>query len=158
MSQYPQRDAWNVARFARLVRNDREFWIEWVFSPGEAPEDEGIVEVRHAATPTQALQNAREALNDMRQQIAQGTYYLGERNVVGARGMRGFIESHIEVPFRWDASGTSPRIMVGYIEGTFAAGTIDVAVTQAALAYLTEYERQLGDIPELDSNRWMLIN
>jgi hypothetical protein len=140
------------------VRNDREFWVEWVFSPGESPEDEAIVEVRHAVTPAHALQNAREALNDMRQQIAQGIYYLDEDEVVGARGVSGYVESHIEVPFRWDASGTSPRIMVGYIEGTFASGTIDGVVTQAALAYLAEYERQLGDIPELDGNRWMLIN
>lgn len=43
MSKYPQRDAWGGARFARMVRNDREFWVEWVFSPGEAPDDEGIV-------------------------------------------------------------------------------------------------------------------
>lgn len=114
--------------------------------------------MRHAATPAHAIQNAHDALNDMRQQIILSKYYLGERNAATTHSIRGYIDDYIYVPFNWDATGKSPSIMVGYIEGTFADGTIDAAVTQSALAYLAEYERQLGDIPELDCNRWMLIN
>lgn len=152
MSQYTQRDAWDSARFARLVRNDHEFWVEWVTLISD---EETFVEVRHAATPALAVQAAYDALADLRHQVATKAYRLGESAAPGAQRNREYVEKDIYVPFRWSASGTAPLIMVGYIEGTF--DDVDAVITQSALAYLVEYERQLGELPDISSQRWMLI-
>ena len=149
MSQYPQRDAWDSARFARLVRNDHEFWVEWVTLIAD---EETFVEVRHASTPALAVQAAYDALADLRHQKA---YRLGESAAPGAQRNREYVEEYIYVPFRWSASGTAPLIMVGYIESTF--DDVDAVIARSALAYLAEYERQLGEIPDINSQRWMLI-
>lgn len=70
MGQYPARDSWGGSQYARVVRNETEYWVEWVTSPGQDPYEEFISALRHAATPAAAVAVARQVLADIRNDIA----------------------------------------------------------------------------------------
>lgn len=162
MSQYPKRDSMGGARFARLVRNDHEYWVEWVFSFPEDHHEEVISAVKHAASPQQAMQYARDAIADFHAQIARGEYYTVDFDVPAEEAADypntlkpGYLDDPIYLRFSLGAEGESKYMMVAFVGGTHT--DIAAIVREESLAGVAELAKQLEDIPELDSGRWMLI-
>ena len=162
MSQYPKRDDWGGARFARLVRNDREYWVEWVLSFSEDDHEEAITAFKHAASPQQAMQYARDAIADFHAQIARGEYYTVDFDVSAAEAADypntlkpGDLDDPVYLRFTLRADDAQKYIQVGHIVGVHS--NIAAIVRETSLAGVAELATQLEDIPALDSGRWMLI-
>jgi hypothetical protein len=158
MSQYPERDNMGGAQFARLVRNEHEYWVEWVLSFPEDHYEEAITAVKHAPTPQLAMQYARDTIADFHAQIARGEYYTGYNDVSAKEANKlqpGYLDDPINLRFPLHVEGESPYMLVSFLVGTHT--DIEASVREASLAGVAELSKQLDGIPELNSKRWMLI-
>ena len=162
MSQYPERDMFGGARFARLVRDEHEYWVEWVFSAPEDYYEESITEVKHAATPQQAMQNARDALADFMAQIDRGEYWTDDTEFeeeYGEKSARvltpGYMDDVIYLRYTMAVAGQAQFMLIGVVMGDHT--DVAAAVRNACLTGVADLAKQLDGIPDLDSKRWMLI-
>ena len=157
MGQYPARDSWGSSAYARLVRNDTEYWVEWVTSPGHEPYEEIITALRHAASPAAAVAVAREVLADIRMQIAAGKIY-----------------ANVELTRRKPTKDDDGMLYVRVSQPASVSSVYDKAMTigdmeeksslsltvlrKIALRQYAEYERQINELPAIDEEpRWMLL-
>lgn len=154
MGQYPARDSWGGSQYARVVRNETEYWVEWVTSPGQDPYEEFITALRHAATPAAAVAVARQVLADIRNDIAQGKIYT---NVALTRRKPtkdeyGLLYVRVSQP----ASVYDKSLYIGnYAEKSSLPAT---ELRKIALRQYAEYERQINELPAIDEQpRWMLL-
>ncbi|MFN5342990.1 MAG: hypothetical protein ACK5C8_08030 [Roseiflexaceae bacterium] len=160
MNQNLERNDWGVAYYARLVRDEHEYWVEWVMDViDNSPEP--IATVKHATTPHQAMQYARDAIADFYAQIARGEYYTVDFDVTSEEAADypkltpGDIDTGIYLRFPLGAMGESRYKLVGHIIGHY----VDIAsiVRDTSRAGVAAMSQQLDEIPPLDSNLWMLI-
>jgi hypothetical protein len=154
MGQYPARDSWGGSQYARVVRNETEYWVEWVSSPGPEPYEESIVALRHTASPAAAVAVAREVLADIRNDIAQGKIYtntaLTRRKPT--KDEYGMLYVRVSQP----ASVYDKSLYIGnYAEKSPLPAT---ELRPIALRQYAEYERQINELPAIDEEpRWMLL-
>lgn len=134
MSLYPKRDMFGGARYARMVRDERGYWVEWVFVSDA--DDEVVTALRPSSTPANALDLARLVIKDMRRQDADGEWYRDDEE--------GGIERFVAT-----TGGYSEYWKVLF------AGNSDSEYTSSLP--IEEFEQQLDSIPDPTSNRWMLI-
>jgi len=118
--------------------------------------------VKHAPTPQQALQYAHDTIADFDVQIVCGEYYVGDFDESAAQPIDDFsqlsqkyLEDAVHLRFPLHAQGESKYMLIGFVIGTHT----DVApvVKDVAIAGVTELSKQLEGIPDLESQRWMLI-
>ncbi len=154
MGQYPARDSWGGSQYARVVRNETEYWVEWVSSPGHEPYEESIVALRHAASPAAAVAVAREVLADIRQQIAAGKIYANEE--LTRRKPTKDDDGMLYVRVSQPASVYDKAMTIGDME---EKSSLSLAVLRKiALRQYAEYERQINELPAIDEEpRWMLL-
>jgi hypothetical protein len=154
MGQYPARDSWGGSQYARVVRNETEYWVEWVSSPGQDPYEEFITALRPAATPAAAVAVARQVLADIRNDIAQGKIYtntaLTRRKPT--KGEYGMMYVRVSQP----ATVYDKSLYIGnYAEKSPLPAT---ELRTIALRQYAEYERQINELPALgEEPRWMLL-
>ena len=134
MSLYPKRDMFGGARYARMVRDERGYWVEWVFVSDA--DDEVVTALQPSPTPARAMDLARLVITDIRRQHADGEWYRDAEE--------GGIERFVST-----AGGYSEYWKIRYPGNSDSEYTISLPVE--------EFEQQLDSIPDLTSNRWMLI-
>lgn len=154
MGQYPDRDAWGAAEYARIVRNDTEYWVEWVSAPGLSPYEESITALRHTDSPAAAVAVAREVLADIRLQIAQGKIYTND--ALTRRKRTKADDGSLYVRVSQPESVYDKAIFMGHESG--ATRSPGVELRKIALRQYAEYERQINELPAIDDEpHWMLL-
>jgi hypothetical protein len=150
---YPERNMFGGARYCRLVRNESTYWVEFVFvSDGD---DEVVIMLTAALTPSAAVVYAHEVIADMRRQIEQSEYYRDD----GDDGIERFTfdgyDGTVYLKILHPGNADSLYISVANLD---LWQTKEESLLQALCREeVFELDKHLQELPDLSGTRWMLL-